>query len=129
MPALRPLPLPLPEPELTPEPVGNPCDACFSYMTALIEQLADNTPQVPDLPEVAPEIEPHPMPEAEVLPEPEILPHPMPEAEVLPEAEILPLPVPEVEVEVLPEVLPVEPETRPLPVEPEVVPLPAVIDQ
>lgn len=52
-----------PQPEEEPEAVvTNPCDACFEYMTALIDQLTENV--------VEPEIEGHPMPEVETVPVP-----------------------------------------------------------
>ncbi|XP_018570069.1 uncharacterized protein LOC108910055 [Anoplophora glabripennis] len=68
VPVFRPLPLPVPVPEvalpeLAPAPLRNPCDACFSYMTALIDQLA-----------TVPEIQPHPMPEVGSRPLPEFIP-------------------------------------------------------
>ncbi|XP_018570071.1 uncharacterized protein LOC108910057 [Anoplophora glabripennis] len=54
-----------PQPEEEPEAeavVTNPCNACFEYMTDLIDQLTETV--------VIPEIEAHPMPEIGVLPIP-----------------------------------------------------------
>lgn len=91
-PQIEAMPMPVPESAAT-----NPCDSCFAYMTSLIDQLAGIG-----------NIEAHPRPELEVLPEPEveleILPHPMPTVEVVPEEErepenvILPHPIPIVQV-------------------------------
>ncbi|KAJ8915945.1 hypothetical protein NQ315_016621 [Exocentrus adspersus] len=119
-----------PEPEVeavVPELINvNPCDSCFEYMSALIEQLTVGAlPEAHPMPEVevVPEDEgleilPHPMPQFEVDPEDDgifhILPHPMPQFEVVPEVEIRPHPLPSVEV--VPESETV-PEIRPLPIE------------
>ncbi|KAJ8915946.1 hypothetical protein NQ315_016622 [Exocentrus adspersus] len=111
-PELRPEPVPEVE-AVVPELISvNPCDSCFEYMTALIDQLTNVDvpvhPQLPEIPEVG-------------LPEPEVV-RPLPES--VPE-DLRPLPVPELPgIGVNPIPIPVDPETGirplPLPVQPEV---------
>ncbi|XP_018570064.1 protein PELPK1-like [Anoplophora glabripennis] len=121
---------PVPEnEEIAPPKLGslNPCDACFEYMTALIDQLTNvAVPEVPVHPE---------LPEVELEPEVPEIGRPLPET--VPE-DMRPLPIPVApEVEINPIPIPVAPEVGirplPIPVAPEVgvvpIPLPLIIQQ
>ncbi|KAJ8915936.1 hypothetical protein NQ315_016611 [Exocentrus adspersus] len=73
VPELRPEPLPEVE-AVVPELIAiNPCEACFQYMTSLIEQLTEGTVIQPSLPEPLP-IEPEEStPEEEAVEEEEVV--------------------------------------------------------
>ncbi|KAJ8915940.1 hypothetical protein NQ315_016615 [Exocentrus adspersus] len=136
IPELEALPLPIPEIEVLPHPIPeveavlpelvtvNPCDACFEYMSSLIEQLTavPETPVHPELPELEVE-EPEvirPLPES--VPE-DLRPLPVPEQ---PEIGVNPIPMPVVpEIDLRPLPLPIQPETEvnpmPLPIAPELI--------
>ncbi|XP_018570065.1 protein app1-like [Anoplophora glabripennis] len=123
LPEAKPLPIPDVEAVIPELGVINPCDACFQYMTALIDQLTEVA--VPEIP-VHPEL-----PEVELEPEVPEIGRPLPE--IVPE-DIRPLPIPVApEVEVNPIPIPVAPETdvRPLPIpvapEVEIIPIPIPI--